>query len=52
VIEIHADRMASLLRPLGEYLPFKMVRHEKLAMLESARENLSTYLTRQGGRRP
>lgn len=46
-IEISTDRMANLLRPLGEFLPFKMVRRERLAVLEKARENLSTHLTRQ-----
>ena len=47
-IEVCADRMANLLRPLGEYLPFKMVRREKLAMLERAREHLSTFISQQG----
>ena len=51
-IEICADRMANLLRPLGEYLPFKMVRREKLAMLESAREHLSTFIAQPKGREP
>ena len=45
MIEINGDRMANLLRPLGEFLPFRMVRRERLAMLEKARENLSDYLT-------
>ena len=49
-IEVSADRMANLLRPLGECLPFKMVRRDKLAMLESAREHLSAFITQQGGR--
>ena len=49
-IEISADRMANLLRPLGEYLPFKMVRREKLVMLEKAREHLSAYITRTDGK--
>ncbi len=46
-IEINGDRMANLLRPLGEFLPFKMVRRERLAMLEKARENLSEYMTQR-----
>ncbi len=46
-IEISTDRMANLLRPLGEFLPFKMVRRERLAMLENARENLSATIARQ-----
>ncbi len=44
VIEICCDRMANLLRPLGEFIPFKMVRRERLVMLEKAREHLSEYL--------
>ncbi len=48
-IEIASDRMANLLRPLGEFLPFKMVRREQLAMLDSARANVSAYITRQEG---
>lgn len=40
--------MANLLRPLGEFLPFKMVRREQLAMLDNARNNVSAYITRQG----
>ncbi len=47
MIEISTDRMANLLRPLGEFLPFKMVRRERLAMLEDAREHLSAYITQQ-----
>jgi len=47
-IEVCTDRMANILRPLGEYLPFKMVRREKLAMLDAAREHLSAYFTRPG----
>jgi hypothetical protein len=43
-IEVNSDRMANLLRPLGEILPFKMVRRERLAMLEKAREKLSDYM--------
>ena len=46
-IEVNGDRMANLLRPLGEFLPFKMVRRERLAMLEKARENLSEYMTQR-----
>ena len=46
-IEINGDRMANLLRPLGEFLPFKMVRRERLAMLEKARENLSEYMIKK-----
>ncbi len=46
-IEIGNDRMANLLRPLSEHLPFKMVRHEKLQMLEKARENLSAFILKQ-----
>jgi hypothetical protein len=49
-IEIATDRMANLLRPLGEFLPFKMVRRERLAMLEDAREHLSEHITRQENR--
>jgi len=49
-IEINCDRMANLLRPLGEFLPFKMVRRERLAMLEKARENLSEYMTNLGSK--
>lgn len=48
VIEIGSDRMANLLRPLSELLPFKMVRRERLATLESARENMSAFITREG----
>ena len=48
-IEVCSDRMANLLRPLGELLPFKMVRREKLAMLESARQHLSNYITKPNG---
>ena len=47
-IEIHGERMANLLRPLGEFLSFKMVRRDRLAMLEEARETLSATLMRQG----
>jgi len=47
-IEIRGDRMANLLRPLGEFLPFKMVRREKLALIEEAHEKLSMTLMRQG----
>ncbi len=46
-IEISTDRMANLLRPLGEFLPFKMVRRERLAVLDAARENLSAFISRQ-----
>ena len=46
-IEICSDRMANLLRPLSEILPFKMVRRERLLMLEDAREHLSTFMARQ-----
>ena len=49
-IEVCSDRMANILRPLGELLPFKMVRREKLAALETAREHLSSYLTRSDGK--
>lgn len=45
-IEICGDRMANLLRPLGEWLPFRMVRREKLAMLERAREQMSAFMAR------
>jgi len=48
VIEIGSDRMANLLRPLSELLPFKMVRRERLTALEKAREHISAYLTREG----
>lgn len=48
-IEINNDRMANLLRPLGEFLPFKMVRRERLEMLDKARENVSDYMV---GREP
>jgi hypothetical protein len=51
VIEIGTDRMANLLRPLSEHLPFKMVRREKLTMLEKAREHLSAFLLKDGKRR-
>ena len=51
MIEVNVDRMANLLRPLAEYIPFKMVRREKLAMLERAREHLSAFITQQGGER-
>lgn len=47
VIEIGTDRMANLLRPLSEHLPFRMVRREKLTMVESAREHLSTFILKQ-----
>ncbi|NLF98573.1 MAG: hypothetical protein GX565_00315, partial [Lentisphaerae bacterium] len=43
-IEIDCDRMANLLRPLGEFLPFKMVRRERLNALESAREKINAYM--------
>lgn len=48
VIEIGTDRMANLLRPLSEHLPFRMVRREKLGKLESAREHLSSFILKQG----
>ncbi len=48
-IEINGERMANLLRPLGEFLPFKMVRRDRLVMLEAAHETLSATLMRQGG---
>lgn len=48
VIEIGNDRMANLLRPLSEHLPFRMVRRQKLGMLENAREHLSTFILDQG----
>jgi hypothetical protein len=47
-IEIGSDRMANLLRPLSELLPFKMVRRERLAALEKAREHMSAFLASQG----
>ena len=50
-IEISTDRMANLLRPLGEFLPFKMVRRERLAMLEDARENLSSHIMGKDGQK-
>jgi hypothetical protein len=43
-IEICSDRMANLLRPLGEFIPFRMIRRERLAMLEKARGKLSDYM--------
>ena len=43
-IEVGSDRMANLLRPLGEFLPFKMVRRERLTVLENAREKITTYM--------
>lgn len=43
-IEISNDRMANLLRPLGEMIPFKMVRRERLAALEAAREKLNAFM--------
>jgi hypothetical protein len=43
-IEVGSDRMANLLRPLGELLPFKMTRRERLATLEKARAKLSEYM--------
>ena len=46
VIEIKSDRMANLLRPLEEFLPFKMVRRERLGMLAKAFESLGGYITR------
>lgn len=48
-IEICGDRMANLLRPLGEFLPFKMVRRERLAMLEKARDTLSDQMLKRDG---
>lgn len=48
-IEVCGDRMANLLRPLGEFLPFKMVRRERLAMLEKAREHLHEFLVKRDG---
>lgn len=48
VIEIQTDRMANLLRPLSELLPFKMVRREQLVMLDKAREHLSTFIAKEG----
>ena len=49
MIEINGDRMANLLRPLGEFLPFKMVRRERLAMLEKARDTLSDQMLKRDG---
>ena len=43
-IEVCSDRMANLLRPLGEMIPFKMVRREQLAALEKAREKLNAFM--------
>ena len=43
-IEISSDRMANLLRPLGEMIPFKMVRRERLSLLEKAREKLAAFM--------
>ena len=43
-IEVCSDRMANLLRPLGEMIPFKMVRRERLAALEKAREKLAAFM--------
>ncbi|MDD4101517.1 MAG: hypothetical protein PHU80_02650 [Kiritimatiellae bacterium] len=45
VIEVKSDRMANLLRPLEEFLPFKMVRREKLDMLAKAYDSLGEYIT-------
>ncbi|HRR34320.1 MAG TPA: hypothetical protein P5026_09495 [Kiritimatiellia bacterium] len=50
-IEVGCDRMANLLRPLGEILPFKMVRRERLSALESAREKIQAYM-KQGEAKP
>lgn len=44
VIEVGNERMANLLRPLGEFIPFKMVRRERLALLEKVRGQLSEYM--------
>ncbi len=46
VIEVKSDRMANLLRPLEEFLPFKMVRRERLGMLAKAHDSLGAYITR------
>lgn len=46
VIEVKSDRMANLLRPLEEFLPFKMVRRERLGMLSKAYDSLGEYITR------
>jgi len=43
-IEVRGDRMANLMRPLTEFLPFKLVRREHLKMLDEARVGLSAYL--------
>lgn len=48
VIEVSSDRMTNLLRPLGELIPFKMVRHSKLAVLERVREKLCDDMTNMG----
>jgi hypothetical protein len=45
VIEIKSDRMANILRPLEEFLPFKMVRRERLNMLTKAYESLGEHIT-------
>ena len=46
-IEVGSDRMANLLRPLGEMIPFKMVRRERLATLEKAREKIGESMRSQ-----
>ncbi len=46
VIEVKSDRMANLLRPLEEFLPFKMVRRERLGMLAKAYRSLGEHITR------
>ena len=47
-IEVGNDRMANLLRPLGELLPFKMVRRERLSALENAREKIDEFIKEAG----
>ncbi len=52
VLEVSCDRMANLLRPLGEHLPFKMVRHERLEAVEAAKEHLEAFITGEGAALP
>ncbi len=43
-IELRSDRMANLMRPLSELLSFKMVRRERLSVLEYVAEGLNASL--------
>lgn len=43
-IEVQSERMLNVMRPLTEWLPFKLTRHRRLAVIESVTESLEGLL--------